>query len=241
MTVLDLDQGELTACTIGYEYAAQGRVRLLLDGDRNMGVHNLFAISLMAIMVSGIAAAQDIDSGKTAYKLCAGCHGFEGQGNQLVGAPALAGQDSWYLKRQIENYRDGIRGTHKDDSDGRKMATMATALTDHQLSNLVAYIGKLQAANPEPAVKGDIASGKAAYSACAACHGPSAEGNQLLNAPALTHIDDWYQLRQLKNFKQGIRGRNPEDTYGQQMAPMAGILADEQAMQDVVAYIASLR
>jgi len=54
-------------------------------------------------------------------------------------------------------------------------------------------------------------------------------------------MSDWYLVTQLKNFKQGIRGAHPKDMYGPQMASMAAILADDQATNDLVAYINSLR
>ncbi len=54
-------------------------------------------------------------------------------------------------------------------------------------------------------------------------------------------MSNWYQLSQLANYKKGLRGTHPDDIYGQQMAPMAAILPDEQAMNDVVAYISSLQ
>jgi hypothetical protein len=38
-----------------------------------------------------------------------------------------------------------------------------------------------------------------------------------------------------------MRGQYPDDTNGQQMAPMVSMLEDEQSMQDVVAYITTLR
>ena len=46
--------------------------------------------------------------------------------------------------------------------------------------------------------------------------------------------------RQLKKLKSRIRGGDPRDATGQQMVPMAGMLADEQAMKDVIAYIGTL-
>ena len=61
------------------------------------------------------------------------------------------------------------------------------------------------------------------------------------NAPALRGWETWYIVRQLQNFKQGIRGSNPKDTYGMQMAPMAQLLPNEQAMEDVAAYIQTLK
>jgi cytochrome c oxidase subunit 2 len=87
---------------------------------------------------------------------------------------------------------------------------------------------------------GDPARGKTLYGTCGACHGMNAEGMEALNAPKLAGQDEWYTVRQLQNFKSGVRGSNPKDTYGQQMAPMAQILTDDQAMADVAAYIRSL-
>ena len=87
---------------------------------------------------------------------------------------------------------------------------------------------------------GDPIRGKSLYAICGACHGQKAEGMLALNAPALNGLESWYIVRQLTNFKQGIRGSNPKDTYGIQMAPMAQTLPDEQAMEDVAAYIQTL-
>ena len=87
---------------------------------------------------------------------------------------------------------------------------------------------------------GDAERGKTLYATCGACHGANAEGLEALNAPALAGQEEWYIVRQLQNFKNGIRGTNPRDTYGMQMAPMAQLLPDDQAMQDVAAYITSL-
>lgn len=186
--------------------------------------------------------AQDVGHGKDDYKLCASCHGFNGAGNQLVNAPALAGQESWYLQRQLHNFRDGIRGAASSDTHGQSMALMTRGLTsDDTIADIVAYIGTLPKAKPASTVKGDKDNGKSQYATCAACHGMSAEGNATLNAPALAAIDDWYQLRQLQLFKDGSRGAHADDVYGQQMRPMAAVLVDDKAMRDVVAYISSLK
>ena len=87
---------------------------------------------------------------------------------------------------------------------------------------------------------GDADRGKALYATCGACHGANAEGMEALNAPKLAGQEEWYVIRQLKNFKDGVRGTNPKDTFGMQMAPMAMTLPTEQAMEDVAAYIKSL-
>ena len=54
-------------------------------------------------------------------------------------------------------------------------------------------------------------------------------------------MSDWYLVTQLKNFKHGIRGTHPEDGYGPQMALMAAILPDDQAIDDLVTYINTLK
>jgi cytochrome c oxidase subunit 2 len=61
-----------------------------------------------------------------------------------------------------------------------------------------------------------------------------------MNAPALAGREDWYLIRQMQNFKDGVRGKDPADTYGLQMAPMAQLLADRQAIEDVAAYLSNL-
>lgn len=91
------------------------------------------------------------------------------------------------------------------------------------------------------AAAGDAERGKSLYAVCGTCHGPNAEGMQEMNAPALAGREEWYVVRQLENFKSGIRGKDPRDTYGMQMAPMAQLLADRQAMEDVAAYLSSLK
>lgn len=88
---------------------------------------------------------------------------------------------------------------------------------------------------------GDAAKGKAFYTTCVACHGDKGQGNKALNSPKIAGQETWYVVRQLKNFKAGIRGAHPKDTYGAQMRPMAMTLPNDQAIEDVAAYIATLK
>ncbi|MDT8427993.1 MAG: cytochrome c oxidase subunit II [Pseudomonadales bacterium] len=88
--------------------------------------------------------------------------------------------------------------------------------------------------------RSDVNAGATLYATCASCHGAQGQGNPALNAPKLNGLQPWYISRQLKYYQEGIRGANPDDTYGQMMAPMAGMLADDTAINNVAAYIASL-
>lgn len=91
-----------------------------------------------------------------------------------------------------------------------------------------------------PALAADTAAGKAAYATCVACHGDQAQGNRALNAPRLNHLEPVYLAAQLNKFRDGIRGGEGSTAAARSMAPMAAVLADDQAVLDVAAYIASL-
>lgn len=80
------------------------------------------------------------------YSTCASCHGFLGEGNEMVKAPALAGADDWYLEAQLLNFRRGARGSAPDDELGAQMRPYAEALTDEQaVKDVVAYIQSMPA------------------------------------------------------------------------------------------------
>lgn len=87
----------------------------------------------------------------------------------------------------------------------------------------------------------DIKRGENLYFQCMSCHGDKAQGNKTLNAPALNVQEDWYIVRQLKKFKDGVRGTNPNDIPGMQMRPMALTLKDEEAMKTLAAYITTFK
>lgn len=88
---------------------------------------------------------------------------------------------------------------------------------------------------------GNVNNGKALFQTCIACHGIKGEGNQVIGAPRISGQHDWYLIRQLKNFKAGIRGSHARDTKGAIMKPMAMTLINDQAIDDVVAYITTLK
>ena len=174
--------------------------------------------------------------------MCAACHGAQAEGNAALNAPKLSGQGGWYLKRQLKHFKNGARGTHDKDVFGKMMAPMAATLADDAaIANVSAYIKTLPD-NPAPAtVKGNANNGQQRYVTCGACHGSDGRGMQAMNAPRLKGMSDWYMVTQLKNFKQGIRGAHPQDLYGPQMALMSAMLHDDQAINDLVTYINTLR
>ncbi len=173
-------------------------------------------------------------------RYCATCHGADGRGNEGVRAPRLAGMEPWYLRRQLENYRAGVRGSHPNDTEGLAMQPMAVPLTDESIQDIIEWVGDWPYVPAEPTIEGDIEAGRVLYGTCATCHGVAAEGNETLGAPALAGQNDWYMVVQLQNFLAGYRGAHPQDVYGAQMRVMTTELRDDDDIVNVVAYINSL-
>ncbi len=185
--------------------------------------------------------AGDADLGRAQYAVCISCHGAQGEGNALLNSPKLAGQEAWYLKRQIEYFKAGVRGSHKDDIFGMQMAPMAATLVDDAaINDVIAYIQTFPDDPPEATVVGDVANGEKIYNTCGVCHGIQGEGIAAVNAPRQAGMNDWYLVTQLKNFRDGVRGGHAGDKYGMQMSMMAAILNTDERVNDVVAYINTL-
>ena len=201
----------------------------------------LAAVATMGITMTA-SAAGDAAAGKAMYGICASCHGMAGEGNQALNAPALAGLPAWYTALQINNFKAGIRGADPKDTYGVQMRPMAMTLADDAaVNNVSAYIATLTPAKPAGTVTGDAAAGAASYALCASCHGAMGEGNDALKAPKLAGQSDWYIVRQLQNFKAGVRGANPKDAGGMQMRPMAMTLATDDMIKNVAAHIATFK
>lgn len=202
------------------------------------------AFVAMAAGAEDEAPSVDMANGKELYELCAQCHGAEGQGNRVFLAPAIAGFDQWYVEMQLASFRTGNRGLHFDDISGMRMRPMSMTLrTDADVKDVSAYVASLPKVQPARTVEGNVETGKALYTLCAACHGPNGDGIEPMRAPALNHVDDWYLVHQLEKFKAGVRGTRPGDPYGVLMgpnSPMALTLKTDQSVRDVVAYIMTL-
>jgi cytochrome c553 len=201
-------------------------------------------VAVACFVIGGSARADENERGADLFRLCAVCHGVNAAGNEEVGAPAIAGMPDWYLKAQLNQFRDGNRGTHFDDIMGMRMRPMArTLMREGDVEAVSAYVAALPAVDPAPSVTGgDVANGKAIYTTlCIACHGAGGAGNeQMMGAAPFQHSSDWYLVRQIEKFRAGIRGARPGDQGGALMRPMVMNLDGEQDIKDVVAYIKSL-
>lgn len=203
------------------------------------------AVVLAMLLGTGCPATGSMGTNHTGQDLfnnnCAPCHGVDGAGTELAKAPAIAGLPEWYLRNQLNGFREGLRGTHYDDVQGMRMRPMALTLAPDEVEPVVKYAATLAPQPPAATLAGgDPAKGATYFATCQACHGADGKGNEQLGAPPLTATNDWYQLNQLNHFKSGVRGANPKDTRGATMRPMAATLPDEQAMKDVLAHVATL-
>ena len=209
-------------------------------------------------MAAGVGEAQAPDAGPSAVRAlyvaaCASCHGADAQGNPLIDAPVLAGLSAPYLERQIDGFRQGWRGAHPDDPEGREMRPMIDGFADADLAALAGWLASLPLPAPagaaaggvdatagEAAPEGDPSRGRTLYAACAVCHGRSGEGNDALGAPRLAGQAGWYTARQLRKFIDGVRGSHPDDTSGASMRTSVADL-DPRDVPDIVAWIEMLR
>ena len=197
------------------------------------------AICLLIALLPFVAAAEEIPlPGQGDYYYCITCHGTEGRGNVSIEAPRIGGMSPWYLEQALTSFREGWRGVHEDDYNGGEMRPMAVALRDGDAVRAAAeHFAAFEGAETPETVEGDAARGQGLYATCIACHGAAGQGNEALRAPALANQSDWYMVRQINHFRTGVRGAASGDVTGAQMAAMVGVLTDEQAVRDVVAYI----
>ena len=188
-------------------------------------------------------AEANLENGKTKFVVCEACHQKAGSGSKEIGAPRIAGQNHWYELRQLRNFKAGIRGTKPEDTFGAVMRPMAlTLVTDQDVEDVIAYFSTLKPEIlPQTVEGGDVAKGKEIYAICAVCHGDDGKGIEVLSAPRVAGIPDWYLERQVRNFDTGIRGTHSEDIFGRQMGVIQKLmLPNDQAILDVIAFINTL-
>ena len=116
-------------------------IALSITSDAQVTQLAKYAASLSKT-TSATPARGDLHNGNNLYQgKCSACHGVTAEGNPALKAPRLAGLDGTYLKRQFAHFRDGVRGTHPQDLQGRQMAMMAKTLPgDRDLDDVIAFI-----------------------------------------------------------------------------------------------------
>ncbi len=95
----------------------------------------LGAFAVMAAFASA-ATAGDPAAGKGKTRACLTCHGVDGM-SRVPSAPNLAGQNEWYLAKQLRDYRSGKR-IHQF------MSIVAKDLSDEDIDDLAAWYASIK-------------------------------------------------------------------------------------------------
>ena len=142
------------------------------------------------------AKPDSIQAGKAAAAACAGCHGDTGI-SKTPGVPSLVGLDPKYLVAAMGAYKNGQR---KNDA----MKAVLSASTDSDIADMALFYALQRPARAPTPAAGDQAAGKAATTACSACHGNSGVGTDPAT-PNLAGQDAQYLAAALRAYKDGSR------------------------------------
>lgn len=164
----------------------------------------LFATSSGATLVDG-----DPEAGKAKAAPCQSCHGVDGNSPNPLW-PKLAGQNASYLKKQLQDFKSGLRSNPI-------MSPMAAKLSDEDIRNLAVYYAS-QTTSKGVTPEKYLALGEKVYRqgnketgvpACMACHGPTGNGNPAAAWPQLAGQHSTYVENQLKAYRSGERANGP--------------------------------
>jgi cytochrome c553 len=210
--------------------------------SRSLRLPLTLVIGGLALSGCRMGATDAATRGQEVFETCVPCHNSDGSGNAAVGAPNIAGMKAWYVEREVDKFRTGVRGMHFNDVEGMRMRPMVLSLASEEDVKAVAhYVETLPPVPHGSSLPGDPKAGAMLYATCGACHGDNGAGNQDLGAPRIAGVDDWYLATELRKFRSGVRGTNPKDREGRLMRPMARTLANEDAIRNVVAYVETLK
>jgi cytochrome c553 len=169
-----------------------------------------FTTVAASIAVEELSAAlrskPDLVHGAALFEVCSACHGADGAGMSDGSVPAIAGQYSDYLLKQLVAFRSGNRWDFRmENFSAKHHLPNAQALAD-----VAGHIARLPP--PRGAGIGDgvnITRGARVYfSYCTSCHGPRAEGTTKPAAtPRLAGQHFEYLLRQLHD---AVEHRRPD-------------------------------
>ncbi len=172
----------------------------------------------------------DPKAGKEKAEMCGGCHGVDGMSVDPT-FPHMAGQYAAYTYKQVRDFQLGNRTADET------MVAMAGMVAEGQdLKDIAAYYASLKMMKGTPgdaklAKKGEklhLSGNKKLgdFAACIRCHGEKGKGLDKKNAlfPVIGGQTKDYLVKQLRDFKSGIRANDPAGM----MAVVAQGMTDEE-------------
>ena len=178
-------------------------------------------LALLSLSFFTLPTFADSAAGEKIAANCVSCHGEKGQ-SQNSQFPNLAGQQSAYIKAQLEAFKSGSR-------NNPMMQSMAAKLSDTEMDDVAAFFSS----QPKAKAGGDAAlakTGETKVAMCLGCHGEKGQGNGQF--PALAGQQPDYLVKQLKAFKDGSRKSG-------HMKAIASTLSDDD-MKAIAAYLGGL-
>lgn len=171
---------------------------------------NRFIAALAALIsITSAHAAGDSAKGQAIVgKVCAACHGFDGN-SFLPANPSVAGQHEEYLFKQLTEFKSGARNSPV-------MVPMVANLSNDDMRNLAAYYSAQAPKQMGAKDKDLVAQGRKLYrggnaangvAACAGCHSPNGAGIPA-QYPRLASQHADYVAAQLKAFRTGDRAND---------------------------------
>ena len=187
---------------------------------------------VVAVVLAGGVSAGPLDHpGYAKSANCSACHGFAGA-SRSDSMPVLAGMNAAYLKKALQDYAGGKRVS----AEMEPFAKQAIALG---VDDVAAYFSsQRKVASPITVDPGAVARGKAASTACAACHGPTGKGDTAKGVPDLTGQPPGYLANQIRLFK--TDRRSPGDEALKAVKAVMKSVPDA-AIPDIAAYYSSQR
>lgn len=182
---------------------------------------------VLALAAAYVASAEAAPAGSIATKtqLCASCHGTHGlPSDQTV--PIIWGQQATYLRKQLDDYRNG-------DRDSEIMSSIAESLSEGEVSQIAAYFSNARwPARPAAS----LPAAPDAIAACQSCHDANLAGGLSASgaAPRLAGQFLPYLIDTMTAYADGQRANSPPmSALMQSMSP-----ADRKTVAD---YLAAMR
>jgi cytochrome c553 len=197
------------------------------------------ALTLVAVLgwTGSAQAAGTVEAGQAKSATCMACHGMDGNSANPEW-PALAGQHSSYIVKQLKHFKAGER-------QNALMSPMAMILADQDMEDLAAYFSSQTRQPTGETEPSKLKLGQSIYRAgiaskgvpsCAGCHGPSGHGIAGAAFPMIGGQHAVYAAIQLRNYKSGARATDPNSM----MRTIASRLTDEE-IDAVASYLQGMR
>jgi cytochrome c553 len=184
-------------------------------------IATITAAAAIATVLNASAQAQDAGIESKA-QMCNACHGANGVPMDPKTMPVIAGQQSYYIFKQLVNYRNGMR-------EHPIMTPLAKGLQQSDLRPLADYF----AAKPWPANTATAASATApkGITMCTPCHQQNFQGG--VSWPRLAGLSYEYLVASMRAFA------NEQRTNNTDMVQMMKLFTDSER-EAMARYLAGL-